>query len=302
MSKLITILAAALVLLPGCAPDRSDEVARLNAEVARLKEIAGPPPASLDSLYPPIAKAPVWKLTMFEMSTPFTGSLIKMSSGDAAGAKKYFDRFRAAYVKASGMVPEWRERFPAAPLDEMEAAIGSGDPGRVMAAAEKVGRVCHDCHQVNMPKVQQAKHWDDFSMIAVTDPRSNRDLKFSEFMLGLDMAYTGIGIGLEEGSVEAARESFGAFNQAMGTLRETCSACHTTERAYFVDKSVQASIDALGLALRAAKPDPGTVGGLMMQIGQESCGKCHLVHIPAAYAQARFREWDEHRAGQAHGE
>ena len=162
--------------------------------------------------------------------------------------------------------------------------------------------VCHDCHQVNLPKVQQLRHWDDFSMITVTDPRSNRDLKFSEFMMGLDMAYTGIGIGLEEGSVEAARESFGAFNQAMGTLRETCSACHTTERAYFVDKSVQASIDALGLALKAPKPDAGTIGGLMMQIGQESCGKCHLVHVPAAYAQSRFREWNEPRADQAHGE
>ena len=68
MSKLIAILAAALVLLPGCAPDRSDEVAQLNAEVARLKDIAGPPPASLDSLYPPIAKAPVWQLTMFEVA------------------------------------------------------------------------------------------------------------------------------------------------------------------------------------------------------------------------------------------
>lgn len=302
MTRTVILIAAVIALLPGCAPDRSDEIARLNAEVTRLRGIAGPPPASLDSLYPPIASAPVWKLAMFDMSMPFTASMIKTGAGDTAGARKYFERFRAAYLKASGLVPEWTERFPVAPVDELGAALGSGDPARVMAAAQKVGAACHDCHVVQMPKVQQAKAWDDFSTISVTDPASSRDMSFAEFMMALDAAFTGIGVGLEEGSMDAARASFEAFDRSIGALRESCAACHDTERAYFVDKSVQASIDALGLALKAPAPDPGLIGGLMTKIGQENCGKCHLVHVPAAYTQSRLRAWDGPEAGSAHAE
>ena len=301
MRQLLFILAAALAAFNGCAPDRSAEIAGLHAQLDSLRALAGPPPASLDSLYPPLAQAPVYQLAMFEMATPFTASTLKMSEGDAAASKKYFERFRAAYLKTAGMVPEWKGLFPVAPIDEMAAAIGEGDPGRVMAAAQKVGAVCHDCHAVTMAKVQQLKRWPEFSEITLTDPRSGRDVRFPEYMMALEGSMTGIGVGLEEGSMEAARRSFAEFNAAMGGLRESCGACHDTERAYYVDRSVQASIDALGMALRAPTPDPGTIGGLMMRIGQESCGKCHLVHVPAAYTQARLGKQATAHTGQAAG-
>jgi len=279
-----------LVTAGSCAPDRSDEIARLNAEIRQLREIAGPAPAALDSLYPPAAAAPVFLIAMHEMATPLTATLLKVREGDPAGASRYLARFREAYGRASEMVPEWKERFPPAPVGEFAAAVETGNMEKVMTAMQKVGAVCQDCHAVNMAKVQAVREWDDFSVISVTDPRSNRDLSYPEFMMTLDMAFTGIGVGLEEGKIDRAREYFASFSDGMDRLRESCRACHETERAYFVDAGVRSSIDALGGALRNPKPDPQLVGGLMMKIGTESCGKCHLVHVPAAYAQSLARK------------
>jgi hypothetical protein len=223
-----------------------------------------------------------------------------MNEGDTGSAARYFDAFSAAYEKTAAMVPEWREMFPAGPAGETRAAIREGSMEKVVAAAGKLGAVCHDCHVVNMPKVQQAYSWENFSVLSLRDPLSGRDVKYSEFMMSLDMSFTMIGIELGEGRIGKARELFEAFDAGMKLLAESCSACHETGRAYFVDESVRASIDAMGLALKRPQPDGKLVGELGMKIGTESCRKCHLVHIPAAYAQARSRAWNAPAAGD-HG-
>jgi hypothetical protein len=291
MRRSIPVVIALLCAL-GCAPDRSAEIARLKAEVERLREIAGPPPASLDRLYPPTAKEPVFLLAMHGQAQPLIATVLKVTQGDMPSARKYFAQFREAYARASSLVPEWKDKFPTGPIDEMGAALESGAPDKVMASVEKVGAVCAGCHMVNMPKVMQAKHWSDFSLISLTSPITRQPVKWAEFMFGLEVSFAGIGIELQEGHVEKAREYFGAFNGAMGELRTACAACHDTERKYFVDASVQSTIDALGVALQKPAPDATLVGDLSAKIGMESCRKCHLVHVPAALTQMRFKEWN----------
>jgi hypothetical protein len=288
----------ALLLTSACAPDRSAEIAQLNAEVERLRAIAGPPPASLDRLYPPVAKEPVFLLAMHGQARPLVATVLKVTQGDLPSARKYFAQFREAYAKASALVPEWKDQFPTGPLDEAAAALEGSAPDKVMAALQKVGAVCGKCHMVNMPKVMQAKHWGDFSALRLSSPVTHQPVPLAQFMFGLEVSFAGIGIELEEGHVEKAREYFGAFDGAMAELRTACAACHDSERKYFVDASVQSNVDALGAALQAPTPDAALVGGLSAKIGMESCHKCHLVHVPAALAQARFREWN---SGQGAG-
>jgi hypothetical protein len=51
-------------------------------------------------------------------------------------------------------------------------------------------------------------------------------------------------------------------------------------------------VDRLGTVLRGASPEPEAVAELGLGIGTESCHKCHLVHVPAAYAKARWEAWE----------
>jgi len=44
-------------------------------------------------------------------------------------------------------------------------------------------------------------------------------------------------------------------------------------------------IDKLNTALSGEAVEPQLVGGLLQQIGQESCSKCHLVHVPSVYSK-----------------
>ena len=56
------------------------------------------------------------------------------------------------------MVPEWEKDYPVEPLDELKIVLETQDPGKVMAAIEKLGETCHQCHVANMVKVQQKYH------------------------------------------------------------------------------------------------------------------------------------------------
>jgi len=293
MKTIIIPLLLCFALLIGCSNRESGELARLKQENTNLKSLLGAPPVSLDSLYPPIAPAPLYQIKMYELATPFMGFIMKVNEGDRKEAKALFDSFRDQYTATSKMVPQWKKDFPSDPIEGLAALIDQGDPGKVMEAVGKVGKVCHDCHTANMPKAQQKYHWPDFSPISVSDPATDRSLEFSQFMMSLDMSFVGMGIALQQGQIDKARKHFEDFQRGFGQLKETCQGCHDTERKYFVDADVNAFIRALGTALKSSSPDMKLIGELSEHIGIESCGKCHLVHIPATYAKERWKELDQ---------
>jgi len=290
----MALSVVALVLVMGCATDQSKEIAQLRQEVSDLKVLAGPPPTSLDTLYPPEADAPVYQIKMFEMEAPFTGIAIETGKGNFELAKAYFERFRTQYLEVSKMVPEWEKEYPLEPVEQLGASLETGEQDKIMAAFGAVAGACNDCHFLNMPKVQQKYHWEDCSGIMVSDPVTKENVKYSQFMVNLNVSFVGIGLELEQGQPDNALKHFEALNSRYQTLKETCGACHQTEREYYVDDNVQALINTLGATLRTSSPDTNSVRTLSQQIGMESCMKCHWLHIPATYAKA---QWNERKQG-----
>lgn len=294
------LLAGLVVLTLGCAGNQSEEIARLEKENAALRALVGPPPSSLDNLFPPKANGPVLLFKMIGLATPLTAIVVDLSEKDLEQAKAHFARFRTQYAEVSKLVPEWESAFPLEPVAELGTALDSGDQDKVMAALGRVGRVCHNCHVANMAKVQQKYHWGDFDSITVSDPMTQDAVSFEQLMHFLETSLVGIGVDLEQGQRENALKHFEALNERFQSLKKSCTTCHgPAERKYFVDKSVQVLVSKLGAALKSTPPNAKLVRELSQGIGMESCFKCHLVHVPAALARARWQEWGEPHGGKA---
>jgi cytochrome c556 len=244
-----------------------------------------PLPASLDTLYPPEAEQPIFLMKNLGLNMLFTGIVVDLFEDDLDHAKTNFEKFKSEYLGISKLVPEWKDEFPVKPVDELGASLETGDPGKVMAAVEKVGMICHSCHTANMVRAQQKYRWPDFQAIMVHDPLTDADADYAQSMQFLNSSFNGIAVDLEEGQVENAQKQFQGFKARFQALKESCGACHETERTYYVDEGVQSLIDKLGEALGGSSVDPKVVGELSQKIGLEGCSKCHMVHLPAAYGK-----------------
>jgi hypothetical protein len=244
-------------------------------------------PASLDSFYPPKTQQPVHLLRMFALGSLFSGIASDLVENDLQGARGVFEKFKTEYVEISKMVPEWKKEYPVKPVEELGAALKLGDRKKVMAAQEKVGAVCHNCHVKYMPMTQQKYHWGDFSTIKVKDPLSNEEVPFTRLKQYLDSNFAGIGLNIERGQKEKARKQVQGFSARFQALQTTCGRCHTGEIKYYTDEGVQGMIDKLGQTLENPSADPKVAVELVQRIGMESCFKCHLVHVPAALGKSR---------------
>jgi mono/diheme cytochrome c family protein len=281
-------LAIAVVpaLLAGCAAEQNGELARLREEVADLRTTVGPPPSSLDSLYPPVAAAPVLLLRMLELGEALSGVAVDVFEQDVEHARAGLERFRAEYAAVSRLVPEWEAAYPTGPVDALAAAVESGDPEQIGAAFEGVGAVCHECHVVNMAKVHFQYRWGDFGKISLRDPMSGRELSYRQLMQEMETAFVGIGTDLRQQQTENARAQFATFRTRFNLLTTVCVTCHATERKYFIDAGVQQAVQRLGEVLQSDIPNATLAMELAQEIGEESCSKCHLVHGPAALTKA----------------
>ena len=275
-SRLFVLLAltAAASLLHGEVPPHSSAAA-----------VMDPLPASLDKLFPPQAPAPLFLIAKHEMAQPFSGIMVDLMENDPANAATNFEAFRTKYESVSRLVPEWTGRFPMAPVEELGKALASHDPQQVMGAMQAVGQTCHTCHIQSMARVHAKYHWPDFKSISLTDPLSGQDVSYPQMMQMLEGSLTGVGVDLAQGQIEHAQKNAAGFAARFQLLKESCATCHDSERKYYVDAEVIAMIDELGKAVSTPSVDGKAVGGLMQKIGQESCFKCHLVHIPAAYSK-----------------
>ncbi|HEY9204284.1 MAG TPA: hypothetical protein VIO58_00050 [Candidatus Methanoperedens sp.] len=247
-------------------------------------------PKSLDNLFPPKADRPIWLLGMLAQGTYFTSIAADLSENDMANAKEDFKKFKAQYKNNSKLVPEWEGYFPMFPVDSLEAAMKTGDQQKIMAAYGNMGQVCENCHSINMPKVQMKYHWktlDGKKFTEISVPLSNENVSFSRLMQLIDANFVGVGADLGQNQIENAKLRFKDFNATFQAMKGVCGDCHTTKRKYYIDEDVQTMVDDLGQALAESPVDPGKAGMLSQEIGEESCFKCHLVHVPAALAQTR---------------
>lgn len=283
-----------LVAAVACGTDLQPRVDELEAENEALREFAGPLPDSLDQYFPPQAQGPVWLFEMFALSAPFGGIMGDLLQGDMEGVTANFAAFKAQYQKMSTMVAEWTDMFPMEPVDALGAALESGDPAQVGPAMGGVGAVCESCHVRNMVKVQQKYHWPDFYDVEIENPLTGATDNFMDYMFAIEGTFGAIANDLQQGQLDNARADFQGFSLLFDGLAENgCSACHDSPRTYFVNQPVLDMIDQLGAALDADAPDPGLVAQLSGAIGNESCMKCHLVHVPSALGKERLELFEE---------
>ncbi len=282
INKCIGVLClVAVVLATGTASVHGDGEAMVDHHATL--------PASLEQYYPPVSPAPAYLLAMMSMSHPFSAIVSDALEGDLDHVAGDFDAFKKAYLGAAAMVPEWTDRYPIEPVDRLAEAVATRDMSQIMPAVEAVGAVCHSCHLSTMAPVQHRFHWGRFADITLTDPLSGADVSYARLMLMMETNFSGIGADLAQGQIENARAQFAGFKSRFDTFGDACMVCHETERHYYVSDDIDTLIAALESELAKPEVDAARAGELMQSIGRESCSKCHLVHIPAAYAQQAAR-------------
>lgn len=296
----LLMILSSIVVSAGGNKELELKVTRLEEENRILREIAGPLPASLNKLFPPIAQGPVYLFEMFALAGPFEGIMIDLQQGDVSGVQANFEAFKAQYEKTADLVPEWKERFPNDPVDNLGEALKSNDPQKIGQAMGQVGQTCGSCHLLFQAKAFQKYHWGDFHAIKITDPLSKESLEFGDYMMRLAGSFGGIANDLGQGQLDNARNNFQAFSTQFETFaNKACLECHKDPagneipRKYFVDEDVSQLIAQLGQALSAETPDATAVQQLSGAIGNESCMRCHLVHIPAAATKELWEEFDD---------
>jgi cytochrome c556 len=229
-------------------------------------------------------------MSMVDLAAAMTTIAVDLSEQDVENAANGFARFKTVYAEAAELVPEWRDRYPGGPVQELGDALAGGDPEKVMAAFGAVGAVCSDCHRATMAAVQHLYHWPDPRAITASDPVTGEKVDFIRFMHQLDFSLTGVTADAVQGQVEASRRHFRDFRARFGILAEICQECHgTEERRYFTDATAHALVERLGASLANATPDLDAVTKAAAAVGHETCFRCHLVHIPAALARAQHR-------------
>jgi len=249
-------------------------------------EAPAPLPGSLDAYFPPKAKEPVFLLRMLGMAAPMSGIIVDLMEKEPQNAMGNFEKFRARYLDVSKLVPEWTRDYSLGPVDDLGRALKTGNQDAVMKAFAQVDGVCLKCHLENMARVQQKYHWGNFYAIKTKDPITQEAIDGTKLMQYLDSSLTGISVDLAEGQPENARRQLQAFKMRFQTLKTVCEECHgAAPRKYYVDESVQTMISGLEQALGGPSPDSKKADSLVQGIGMESCFKCHLVHVPAAFAQ-----------------
>ena len=207
----VFVLLLLAAVLAGCTDQQ--QITQLQADKAalqeqnkQLKELVGPLPASLDNYFPPKAQAPIWLIEMFALASPLESIEVDLQQGDIAGAKANYTAFKTQYAKMAEMVPEWKARFPMAPVEALGKALESGDPKQVGPAMGQVGQVCGSCHLANQTKAFVKYHWPDFEALKLTDPVSKESVAWVDYMRAMAGAFTGISNDLQQGQVDNARE------------------------------------------------------------------------------------------------
>ena len=240
-------------------------------------------PGSLDKLYPPQAPGPVYLGEMIKLANHFSGIQTDLAEGDVENALVNFKAFADQYESVAKLVPEWESYYSVSDVSELGTALRSGDQQQIGSAFKKIGAQCHDCHSHNMTSTYQRYHWGDYDRISLNDPLSGEEISFARLMQLTAADLDGIGNDLGQGQTEQALVHARGLGQRYQALRETCFACHDSERRYYVDDEIMGMIAEIESVVSQPGTEPAAAFKLVESIGMESCRKCHLVHVPAAF-------------------
>jgi cytochrome c556 len=278
----------AMFLLSGCVQQK----AATNIDAEKLKTLEtfiGPPPASMDELYPPKAAAPIYTIKMIELSTYLDSISVDLQEGDGSNAVKDYDAFKNSYTEVSKMVPELETEYKPGLVDALGKAMQSKDQEKVIQALQQIGESCDECHEEYRTSVWAKYIWRDYSSIELKDPLTQEKIPWKVYMIRLSSNYVGMTSDMMQGQIDSSKRNYQAFNSRFNGLAEGCKACHKSERRYFISEDIKGMIKSLGGALNSEKPNIGDIQKLSQGIGMESCYKCHIIHMPAQYFK---KQWE----------
>jgi hypothetical protein len=242
-------------------------------------------PQVLDNLYPPESPAPVYFLSMLKMAGHFSGIASDLMEGDIENARSNYEAFKQEYFVSAEFVPEWKEFYSDDAVTQLGEALESDDIGNIMASFEKVGATCFNCHEQKMTQVYFKYHWKDFYSIEEIDPVSGEKVSYSKLMQLVELDLNGIGNDLGQNQISNAIAHVEQLEQRYEAMEETCYACHDSEREYYVDDEITDIFKSLKSKLSEPDINLDEIGKMVQTIGMESCYKCHLVHVPAAFSK-----------------
>jgi len=250
------------------------------------------PPKSLSKYYPPKSKQPKWIQQMHKMSSHFGGVFLNLKEKDFENVDKHADRLVEEYKKTSEMVPEWEEYFDIKAAETFAAAAKSHDIAKAGKASGGLGKTCGKCHAENEVSVWAKFHWPSFHKIKVTDPVSEKEIEFDEYMGIISSSFKGVTVNFGESQYGRAAKALKNFKLRFMELKSTCSKCHASQdvKRFYVGPDADSAFAGLIQELNKDKPNPGKFWKNIGLLGKTGCKHCHLVHRTNSFIQETWEQ------------
>ena len=238
------------------------------------------PPKSLSKYYPPESQQSKWIQQMHKMSTHFGGVFINLKENDFENVDKHADKLVEEYKKTSEMVPEWEEYFDIKAVETFANAAKTHDIAKAGKASGGLGKTCGKCHAEQQVSVWAKFHWPSFHKIKVTDPISEKETTFDDYMGSISSSFKTVTVNFGEGQYNRAAKALKVFKSRFMELKSTCSKCHITQDAkrFYVGPEIDTALNELNKELSSEKPNPGKFWKNISLLGKKGCKHCHLVH------------------------
>ncbi|MEC7785646.1 MAG: hypothetical protein VX579_01755 [Nitrospinota bacterium] len=238
------------------------------------------PPKSLSKYYPPESQQSKWIQQMHKMSTHFGGVFINLKENDFENVDKHADKLVEEYKKTSEMVPEWEEYFDIKAVETFANAAKTHDIAKAGKASGGLGKTCGKCHAEQQVSVWAKFHWPSFHKIKVTDPISEKETTFDDYMGSISSSFKTVTVNFGEGQYNRAAKALKVFKSRFMELKSTCTKCHITQDAkrFYVGPEIDTALNELNKELSSEKPSPGKFWKNISLLGKKGCKHCHLVH------------------------
>ena len=280
MSFLRILLIAAVFIFNGILP--------VHAKDMIVKE----PPKSLSKYYPPESKQPKWIQQMHKMSTHFGGIFVNLKEKDYENVDVHADKLVEEYKKTSEMVPEWEDYFDIKAVEAFAAAAKTHDIAKAGKESSGLGKTCGKCHAEQEISVWAKFHWPSFDKIKVTDPISEKEVEFDDYMGSISTSFKGVTVNFGEGQYGRAAKALKVFKSRYMELKSTCSKCHATQdvKRFYLGQDADTSFAGLSQELNSEKPNPEKFWKNIGLLGKTGCKHCHLVHRTNSFIQ---KVWEQ---------
>ena len=248
--------------------------------VAAVEMILKEPPKSLSKYYLPESQQSKWIEQMHKMSTHFGGVFINLKEKDFENVDQHADKLVEEYKKTSEMVPEWEDYFDIKAAETFANAAKTHDIAKAGKASSGLGKTCGKCHAEQQVSVWAKFHWPSFQKIKITDPISEKETAFDDYMGSISSSFKTVTVNFGEGQYDHAAKALKMFKSRFMELKSTCSKCHITQDAkrFYVGPEIDTALTELSKELSHEKPNSEKFWKNIGLISKKGCKHCHLVH------------------------